>query len=406
MDIRFSERAERARASEIRELLKLAGQREVVSFGGGLPPNECFPLADLEAASARVLKTIGPAALQYSPTEGCAELRAAVAARARRTAGVALEPAQVLITAGSQQALDLTAKVFLDPGDELFCESPTYLAAIAAFRTCQPRFVEVASDEDGMQVADLARHLAAASRPKFIYVIPDFQNPSGRTWSVERRRALIELAARARIPIVEDSPYAELRFEGPALPSIKSMDRDGLVVYLGTFSKILSPGLRIGWMTAPPPVFEKYVLMKQATDLNTSTWAQHVLAAYLEIGDLDGHIERVRVECRRRRDAMADALARELPGVRFTRPRGGLFLWVELPPWMNARELLLLALDRGVAFPPGGSFFPNGGHEHTLRLAYSDSPVERIEEGVRRLGLAYRELVARSEFQAYAMSRA
>jgi 2-aminoadipate transaminase len=288
----------------------------------------------------------------------------------------------------------------------LFCESPTYLGAIAAFRTGLPRFVEVPSDADGMVVSELGRALAATDRAKFIYVIPDFQNPSGRTWSVERRRQLLELASRARLPIVEDSPYSELRFEGPALPSIKAMDRDGLVIHLGTFSKILSPGLRIAWMTAPGPIFEKYVLMKQATDLNTATFAQQLVAAYLELGDLDGHIEQVRVECQRRRDAMIGALERELPGATFTRPRGGLFLWVELPPWMSARDLLPLALERGVAFPPGGSFVPNGGHENTLRLAYSDSAEQRIEEGVRRLGLAYRELVSRVEFQAYAMSRA
>lgn len=307
MSVELARRARAARASDIRELLKLAGQRDIISFGGGLPPNECFPLADLEAAAVRVLRTRGPASLQYSPTEGILPLRAAVAARARRTLGVALEPGQILITAGSQQALDLTAKVFLDEGDALFCESPTCLAAIAAFRASLPRFVEVPSDDDGMVVPELARLLARTERAKFIYVIPDFQNPSGRTWSVERRTALLQLSARAGIPVIEDSPYAELRFEGTPLPSLKAMDRHDLVVHLGTFSKILSPGLRVGWMTAPPAILEKYVLMKQCTDLNTSTFAQQVLAAYLEIGDLDAHIERVKAECRRRRDAMVAA---------------------------------------------------------------------------------------------------
>lgn len=396
MRVELARRAREARASEIRELLKLAGQRDIISFGGGLPPNECFPLAGLEAAAVRVLRTLGPAALQYSATEGCPSLRSAVAARARTSLGITLDPAQVVITAGSQQALDLTAKVFLDEGDALFCESPTYLAAIGAFRAFGPRFVEVPSDDDGMRADELARLLDRIERPKFIYVIPDFQNPSGRTWSVERRLALLDLAARAGLPIVEDSPYAELRFEGDPLPSIRALDRHDQVVYLGTFSKILSPGLRVAWMTAPGPILEKYVLLKQGTDLNTSTFTQQVLAAYLETGDLDRHIEVVKAECRRRRDAMIAALDRELPGVAFTRPRGGLFLWVELPDSMSARALLPVAMECGVAFPPGGSFFPNGGHENTLRLAYSDSPVARIEEGIRRLGLAYRALAARS----------
>lgn len=394
MNVEFARRAREARASEIRELLKFAGQRDIISFGGGLPPNECFPLADLEAAAVRVLRTSGPAALQYSQTEGYPPLRAAVAARAAGRLGMALEPQQVLITAGSQQALDLTGKVFLDEGDALLCESPTYLAAIGAFRAFRPRFVEVPSDDEGMVTSELAQLLARTERARFIYVIPDFQNPSGRTWSRERRSALLDLAARAGIPIVEDSPYAELRFEGTPLPSIKAMDRRNVVVHLGTFSKILSPGLRVGWMTAPAPVLEKYVLLKQGTDLNTSTFAQQVLAAYLELGDLDGHIELVKAECRRRRDAMVAALERELPGASFTRPHGGLFLWVELPESMSARTLLKIALDCGVAFPPGGSFFPNGGHDNTLRLAYSDSAPSRIEEGIRRLGLAYRTLAA------------
>lgn len=394
MAVTFAARVAQMRASEIRELLKLAGQRDVISFGGGLPPNECFPLEELEAACARVLRERGPQALQYSPTEGCPSLRRAVAARAARALEVDVEPEAVLITAGSQQALDLTGKVFLDEGDVLFCESPTYLAAIAAFRAFRPRFVEVPSDAEGMVIDALGQGLAAEERARFVYVIPDFQNPSGRTWSLARRRQLLALAARHRIPVIEDSPYAELRFEGGPLPALKTMDQEDLVIHLGTFSKILSPGLRVAWMTAPPPVLEKYVLAKQGTDLNTSAFTQLVLEAYLEAGGLDRHVEQVRTACRRRRDAMIEALEREMPGVAFTRPRGGMFLWVTLPEGFSARELLRLGLARGVAFPPGGSFFPNGGHENTLRLAYSDSPEPRIVEGIRRLGMAYRELAA------------
>lgn len=394
MAVTFARRAAEMRASEIRELLKYAGQRDVISFGGGLPPNECFPLDVVSAAAARVVRDHGARALQYSPTEGCVELRQKTASRAHRRLGIDLAPEEVLITAGAQQALDLTGKVFLDEGDVVVCESPTYLAAIAAFRTFRARFVEAPSDDHGMDVTALDAVLARTDRVKFVYVIPDFQNPSGRTWSLARRQALIDVSARHRVPIVEDSPYAELRFEGPALPPVKALDVHDLVVFLGTYSKIFSPGLRVAWMTAPAPVLEKYVLAKQATDLNTSTFGQLLLSTFLDMASLDEHVERLRETCRRRRDAMIQAIERHLPDVSVTRPRGGLFLWVELPDGLSARDLLARALSRGVAFPPGDAFFPNGGHENTLRLAYSDSPEARIEEGVARLGAAYRDLKA------------
>jgi len=394
MAVTFARRAAEMRASEIRELLKYAGRRDMISFGGGLPPNECLPLDVLSAAAARVLGEHGARALQYSPTEGCVELRQKTASRAHRRLGINVDPDEVLITAGAQQALDLTGKVFLDEGDVVVCESPTYLAAIAAFRTFRARFVEVPSDDHGMDVAALDAILARTERVKFVYVIPDFQNPSGRTWSLARRQQLIDVSARHRVPVVEDSPYAELRFEGPALPPVKAMDVHDLVIFLSTYSKILSPGLRVAWMTAPPSILEKYVLAKQATDLNSSTFGQLLVSTYLEMASLDEHIDRVREACRRRRDAMMRALERELPGAAFTRPRGGLFLWVELPDGLSARDLLARAMPRGVAFPPGDAFFPNGGHENTLRLAYSDSPEPRIDEGIARLGAAYRDLRA------------
>jgi len=394
MAVTFARRAAEMRASEIRELLKYAGQRDVISFGGGLPPNECFPLDVLQEAAARVLRVQGARALQYSPTEGCPELRQKTASRAHRTLGIDIDPDDVLVTAGAQQALDLTGKVFLDEGDVVACESPTYLAAIGAFRTYRAHFVEVPSDDHGMDVTALDAVLARTDRVKFVYVIPDFQNPSGRTWSLARRQELIDVSTRYRVPIVEDSPYAELRFEGPALPPIKAMDVHDLVIFLSTYSKIFSPGLRVAWMTAPRYILEKYVLAKQSTDLNTSTIAQLLLSTFLEMASLDEHIGRVREACRRRRDAMMRALERELPEATFTRPRGGLFLWVELPAGMSARDLLARALPRGVAFPPGDAFFPNGSHENTLRLAYSDSPEPRISEGIARLGAAYRDLKA------------
>jgi len=395
MAIRFAARMAGIPASAVRELLKLTARRDLISFGGGLPPNECFPLEALSEAAARVLAERGADALQYSTTEGCAELRRAVAQRMQARLGIDTSPDQILITAGSQQAIDLTGRIFLDEGDIVFCESPTYLAALNAFRVWRPRLVDVPSDDNGMIVSELARTLEACdrSRAKLVYVVPDFQNPTGRTWSLERRLELLDVAARHELPVIEDSPYRELRFEGGTIPPIKSLDRRGLVVFLSTFSKILSPGLRLGWVAGPPAVIEKYVLGKQGADLHTSTFTQLLVTALLERFDLDSHVERIRDVCRVRRDAMVAALERELPGdVRFTRPSGGLFLWLELPAQLDARQLLRLGLQHGVAFPPGEPFFANGGHANTLRLAYSDSPEPRIAEGIGRLGAAYRHL--------------
>jgi len=393
MLVTFSRRAEELRASEIRELLKLAGRPDVISFGAGLPPNECLPIAELAMAADRVLAAHGVEALQYSATEGSEALRAAIASRMRARLGIEARDSSILVTTGSQQGIDLTGRVFLDEGDEVFCESPTYLAALNALRASRPCFVAVPSDEEGMIVSELERRVASARRPKLVYVIPDFQNPSGRTWSIERRLQLLDVARRWHLPIVEDCPYAELRFEGEPVPAIKSLDRWGLVIFMSTFSKTLAPGLRVGWLTAADAILQKYVLAKQGCDLHTSTLNQLVVATYLELFDLDRHVEDVRRECRLRRDAMVGALREEFgSSVSFVPPAGGLFVWVELPPGMSARELLPVALRRGVAFPPGDAFFPDGGHANTLRLAFSDSRPERIAEGIRRLESAFHEV--------------
>jgi 2-aminoadipate transaminase len=394
MAVRYARRMNSLRASEIREMLKVTARPEVISLAGGLPAPEFFPTAELKAVTVKVLEECGQQAMQYSTTEGHPPLRRWIAARMNARLGTSVQPGEVLITSASQQGLDLSGKVFLDEGDEVLCESPTYLGAISAFRAYGPRFVEVPTDDDGMIIPELEKILLASNRVKLVYVVPDSQNPTGRTWSLARRRAFMELTSLYRIPVIEDNPYSEVRFEGEGLPALKSMDQEGLVVFLGTFSKIFSPGMRIGWVAAPGPIFEKYVLVKQGTDLHTSTLAQMQLVAYLETFDLDANLARLRETYRRRRDAMVRALEREMPpGVRFTRPTGGLFLWVELPERLNAREVLAACLERDVAFVPGGSFFPNGGHENTLRLNFSNMPEGRIEEGVRRLGTVLRGLV-------------
>ena len=397
MESRFARRMDGLRASEIRELLKVTERPEVISLAGGLPAAELFPVEELKAVALRVLEEHGWSAMQYSTTEGHLPLRAWIARRMTERLGATTNVDDVLITSGSQQAIDLTGKLFLDEGDVVLCESPTYLGALNAFRAYQPRFMEVPTDDEGMIVSELERRLADVRRVKLVYVVPDFQNPTGRTWSLERRRRFMEVVRRHGVTVVEDCPYGEVRFEGMPIPPLKSMDAAGQVVFLGTFSKIFCPGFRIGWAAASHPLVEKYVLAKQGSDLHTSTISQMEIATYLSMFDIDANLRRIREVYRARRDAMIRALEQELPAsARFTRPQGGLFLWVELPPNVNARELLERCLERGVAFVPGGSFFPDGGHENTVRLNYSNMPEERIAEGMRRLGAAVREMLAQS----------
>ena len=375
------------RTSDIREILKVTQQPDVISFAGGLPASELLPAAEMAGMALDVLSDDGVRALQYAPTEGLDMLRELIAGRLQRLWGLQRPSDEVLIVSGSQQALDLTGKVFLDEGDVVLCESPTYLGAIGAFRAFRPAFVEVQTDDHGMVPTELEQRLASLDRVKLIYVVPDFQNPSGRRWSTERRRQLAELAGRFNVPVIEDAPYAELCFEGEPLPPVASFDSESTVVYLGTASKILSPGMRLGWVVADRDLLQKYVLVKQGTDLHTSSLIQTLAARFMLEGDLEAHITRIRRVYRSRRDAMIAALEEHFPEeVRFTRPAGGLFLWIELPQELDARNLLKHALEEKVAFVPGESFFPNGGHDNTLRLNFSAMPEDRIAEGVDRLG--------------------
>ena len=385
--LRFASRMQDLRASDIREILKVTQQPDVISFGGGLPASELLPAAEMAELARDVLSDDGVRALQYAPTEGLQLFRELIADRMRRLWGLGCLADEVLVVSGSQQALDLTGKVFLDEGDVVLCESPTYLGAIGAFRAYRPTFVEVPTDDDGMVPAELEARLSSLDRAKLIYVVPDFQNPSGRRWSIERRRKLAELASRFGVPVIEDAPYAELCFEGKPLPPVASFDDACTVVYLGTASKILSPGMRLGWVVADSDIVRRYVLAKQGVDLHTSSLVQLIAARFMLEHDLDAHISRLRDVYRKRRDAMLAALEEHFPkDVNFTRPGGGLFLWVELPQELDARWLLERALEERVAFVPGESFFPGGGHENTLRLNFSAMPEDRIAEGIRRLG--------------------
>ncbi len=395
MNIKLAKRMEKIKASEIRELLKLTQHPEMISFAGGLPAPETFPVEDLRKAADTVLSEQGRRALQYSPTDGDKDLREMIANRMNSGRGTNVTPEEILITSGSQQGLDMSAKILLDEGDVVLCESPTYLGAIQAFVPYAPRFVEISTDDQGMDMVELERVLSTEERARMIYVIPDFQNPSGRTWSLQRRQKLIELANRFQVPVLEDSPYAELRFEGEDIPSIKSMDKEGMVIHLGTFSKIFCPGLRVAWLAAAPELRRKYELVKQGVDLHTSTIAQLDILQYMRDHDLDENIRGIRELYRERHDVMLAAMDEFMPeGVSYTRPQGGMFLWVELPEGAETREVLERCLKEKVAFVPGSSFYPNGGHENTMRVNYSVSSPERIRIGVERMARIIRAYLA------------
>lgn len=392
MEFKYARRMDHLQASEIREILKVTERPDIISFAGGLPAPELFPVEEILNVNRIVLEEQGTRALQYTTTEGYAPLREWIAERMNSRLGTSFDRDNILLTHGSQQALDLSGKVFLDEDDVVLCESPTYLAAISAFRAYGCKFVEVPTDNEGMIPDELDRILTSTDRVKLIYVIPDFQNPTGRTWSLERRKRLAQAAMKHQVMVVEDNPYGELRFEGKALPSVKSFDDIGCVLCLGTFSKTFCPGYRIGWIAGDKKAIEKYVLVKQGADLQCNTIAQLEIAKYLELYDIDEHIERIREVYRRRRDVTVKTMEEVFgPDIEFTRPQGGLFAWIELPEHINSRDVLIKSLEKKVAFVPGGSFFPNGGKENTLRINFSNMPEDRIVEGLQSLARVINE---------------
>jgi 2-aminoadipate transaminase len=398
-DHRYAQRTRQMGGSIIRELLKLTEQPDIISFAGGLPAPEVFPVKEVAAATRHVLEAQGAQALQYGATEGYMPLREMIARHTARY-GIHITAENVMITSGSQQALDLIGKVFINPGDRVLVESPTYLGAMQAWSAYGAEYVAVGLDNDGMVTEEM--HAALRSGPKFIYVLPNFQNPSGVSLSLERRERLVELADRYGVPIVEDDPYGQLRFSGEHLPPVVVLDsrcdgRDsepcyrGNVIYLSTFSKIMAPGLRLAWVIAPPEVIRKMVQAKQGMDLHTSTFTQMVAYEVGREGFLDVHVRRVRQVYRERRDVMLSAMEEHFPSwVSWTHPSGGLFLWVTLPEGMDSAELLKTAIGEKVAFVPGGPFHPCGGGENTMRLNFSNATPDKIREGIARLGRVLR----------------
>jgi 2-aminoadipate transaminase len=397
----FASRMNVLRASDIREILKVTQNPDMISFAGGLPAPELFPNIAIGDIAHSILRTNARIALQYSPTEGYQPLREQIAQRMNMLWRTDLNAEEILITTGSQQGLDLIAKLFLDDGDAVACESPTYLGAVMAFNVFKPRWLEIPTDDTGMDLNVLETALRGERQIKMIYVVPNYQNPSGRTWSVERRQGVVELATRYNVPLIEDNPYGELAFEGVTPPAMQSMDNAGIVISLGTFSKIFCPGLRVGWVAARTQFLDKLVVIKQATDLHSSTLDQIITSTYLQTHDLEQDLAEKRTVYGRRRDAMVAALEAEMPpGVTVTHPRGGLFLWLELPEEIDARILLQTSLERGVAFVPGESFFPNSQRRNTMRLNFSNMPENRIREGVHRLTEAIKEMIVRSPLHA------
>jgi len=388
---RYALRTQRMQSSIVRELLKFTQEEDLISFAGGLPAPDVFPLEQFQAAAQRVLSEHGPQALQYSPTEGCPKLREMIARHTARY-GIVVKPENILITSGSQQALDLIGKVFLNSGDRIAVERPTYLGALQAWTAYQAEYVGIPIDDEGMKIEGL--ETALRSGPKFLYALPNFQNPAGVTLSLERRKRLVGLADHYGVPIIEDDPYGQLRFEGDHLPSLAVLDAQtragkpysGNVIYLSTFSKTLAPGLRIGWIVAPVEVIQKLVQAKQGTDLHTGTFVQLVAHEVARGGFLDKHVRHIRSVYRARRDAILAALKKYMPpGVRWTVPQGGLFIWAMVPEGIDTYEILPTAVGHGVAFVPGSVFFDDGSGKNTMRLNFSNASPAKIDEGMRRL---------------------
>ncbi len=379
---KFSERAEQLQSSAIREILKVTMRPEVISFAGGLPSPETFPVDRMRAAFDKVLAENGKAALQYGPTDGYTPLRQFIA-DSLSTDDCKIVPEQIMMTSGSQQGLDLLAKVLVNEGSKILVETPSYLGALQAFSVYRPEFVSVEMDNDGVVPASVA---AKGEGAKLFYALPNFQNPTGRTLSIERRQELVETCARMGIPLIEDNPYGDLCYSGEPLPKLLNMNPDG-VIYLGSFSKILTPGIRLGYMVAPISLIRKLEQAKQATDLHTSTLTQMAVYEVIKDGFLQEHIPSIRRFYSAQCDVMLEAMTKNFPeGVSWTRPLGGMFIWVTLPKHIHSKELLDEAIANNVAFVPGGPFYANEAETNTFRLSFVTVSPEKINEGIEKIG--------------------
>lgn len=390
----FSQRAQQLTSSAIREILRVTQRPEIISFAGGLPSPKGFPVSQIKEAFDRVLESEGMSALQYGPTEGYAPLRAWVAEDLKRHGADDISPDEVLIVSGSQQALDMLGKLFIDPGSRVLVEAPSYLGALQSFSLFQPEYAAVPTDAGGLIPESLTDDLAADAR--FIYVLPNFQNPTGLTLDLARRQALVDRCAELGLPIVEDDPYGELRYAGTAQPSVLGLGRKAgaTVVRLGSFSKVLAPGLRLGYIVAPRPIIAKLVQIKQATDLHTATLSQMAVYETIKDGFLATHLPKVRDLYKEQCGFMLQAMDEHFPQtVTWTRPEGGMFIWVTLPEHIDATELLAKAIERNVAFVPGAPFYAGvQGKTNTLRLSFVTVSGDKIRQGIAILGQLLKEM--------------
>ncbi|MGL5286053.1 MAG: PLP-dependent aminotransferase family protein [Aeromonas sp.] len=389
----FAQRFEQVEPSFIREILKVATRPEIISFAGGLPNPHLFPVKELEAACHAVLSEQGAAALQYATTEGFAPLRQFIADRYQKLYGMQVDPDLILITSGSQQALDLLGKVLVNEGQDLIIEEPGYLGAIQAFSVYQPTFRPVTLQEDGLDLAAFDALLAAGTSARMFYGVPNFQNPSGVSYSAENRRAIAERLQQHDLLMIEDDPYGELRFEGELLDPIAKLAPNNTVL-LGSFSKTVVPAFRLGWMVVPEWLHKKVTIAKQATDLHSNAFSQQILHRYLTSHSLDEHLQQIKEVYGRQRAAMEAALERHMPAsVRWTRPEGGMFLWLTLPAHISAMALFDEAIKEKVAFVPGAPFYVRPEIQNTLRLSFSCVDEATIEEGVQRLARAMQSML-------------
>jgi 2-aminoadipate transaminase len=389
-------------SSAIRELLKISNLPGVISFAGGLPSPDVFPVDEFRAACDKVLREKGAEALQYSTTEGCVPLRQLICDYSA-SFGISTDIENTLITNGSQQALDLVGKIFIDPGDKILVEEPTYLGAIQAWKVYGADFVAVETDELGMIPESLEEKMAID--PKLLYLLPNFQNPTGCTLPLERRKKILEIVTRYNLPVIEDDPYGQLRFEGEDIPTVLAMDAKnrgqsgvdytGNIVYLSTFSKILAPGLRLAWVIAPKEVIFKMVQAKQGSDLHTATFSQMIAYEVAKNGFLYDHIKMIRSVYGKRRDLMVEMIDEMFPAeVEYIRPQGGLFFWVKTPEQIDTQEMLPKAVEKKVSYVPGSPFYANGGGHNTMRLNFSNASEEGIRNGMTRLGTVIKEELA------------
>jgi 2-aminoadipate transaminase len=394
----FAERTTVMRSSAMRDLMAITARPEVISLAGGLPDTSTFPPQSFAAQMTRIAQESAAEALQYGPTEGFEETKDCIA-EVMAAEGMLPDPEDLIVTTGGQQAIDLVTKTLVDPGDVVICEAPTYPGAVPVFCSYQAEVIQVETDEEGMRIdllEEVLDRLAGEGRhPKFVYTVPSFQNPAGVTMSLERRVRLGELAAQNEMLLVEDNPYGLLRYEGEPLPPLYQLDGGDFVIYLGTFSKILSPGIRLGWAVAPPPVMEKIVLGKQATDLCTSTMTQYFVREYFAEGKWRDYVEDLVGLYRRRRDTMIAALREHFPAeATWTEPEGGLFIWATLPEYIDTGDLLARALRADVAFVPGAAAYVDGRGRNSMRLNFSGVDEDEIREGIRRIGEVIDEQVS------------